>query len=207
MTDRERFLHDYDVPRGTALLFDTYAELLIDWQRRMNLVAPSTIHQVWQRHFADSAQLARLAPSGSVQWADMGSGAGFPGIVVALLTEHQVTLIESITKKCHFLQAAIDELGLRNTTVVNRRAETFDQHSFDVVSARAFAPLVTLFEAGSGVARSDARWLLPKGERVEQELEEARLAWDFSAELIPSRTDERGRIVVARSVRRKAPRR
>ncbi len=204
MTDREQFLHDYNVPRGTAPLFDRYAELLTDWQGRMNLVARSTLEQVWLRHLADSAQLIELAPNRAVQWLDMGAGAGFPGIVVAVLTDHAVTLVEATGKKCRFLEAVVDALGLRNVTICNGRVEAFRSGGFDVISARAFAPLTKLFELGRPHARADTKWLLPKGRTVEQELIQARQVFEFKTELVPSRTDPQGHIVVARQLRRKA---
>ena len=206
MTGREQFLRDFNVPRGTELLFDRYAELLVDWQGRMNLVGRSTLEQLWQRHFADSAQLVELAPKRAARWLDMGAGAGFPGIVVAILTDHAVTLVEATGKKCRFLEAVIDHLGLPNVTVGNHRIEAFRGGSFDVISARAFAPLPKLLELGLPHARTDTLWLLPKGQHIERELDEARNLFDFSAELVPSRTDPRGQIVLATNVRRKANR-
>lgn len=170
----------------------------------MNLVARSTLDQVWQRHFADSAQLVELAPKRAMQWLDMGAGAGFPGIVVAILTGHAVTLVEATGKKCRFLEAVVDGLGLQNVTICNERIETFRRGGFDVISARAFAPLTKLFELGRPHARSDTEWLLPKGQTVEQELIQARQVFDFRTELVPSRTDPHGQIVVARQLRRKA---
>lgn len=206
MNDRQCFIDTYNVPRGTALLFDRYSALLIDWQSRMNLVAPSTVDQLWQRHFADSAQLIGLVPAKSMQWLDIGSGAGFPGLVVALLSEHRVTLIESIGKKCRFLREIIDQLGLSNAVVRNERAESLGRGDFDIISARACSPLVRLFELGYNHAHKKTCWLLLKGETVEHELEDARLSFDFEARLVPSRTDSRGRIVVATEVRRRTKR-
>jgi len=207
VTGREGFLNRYNVPRGTAAQFDRYAALLVEWQARMNLVSRSTLDQFWDRHVADSAQLVDFAPATPSTWLDIGAGAGFPGIVIALLTEHRVTLVEATTKKCHFLKTVVDELGLGNVNICNLRAEALHNDGFDVISARAFAPLTRLFELGSQSARESTRWLLLKGGNVQQELDEARLAFDFSAELMPSRTDPRGRIVVAAKVRRKAVRR
>lgn len=204
MRERDQFLQRYDVPRGTAALFDQYATLLIEWQARMNLVSRSTLDQFWQRHIADSAQLVDFAPATPSTWLDIGAGAGFPGMVIALLTEHDVTLVEATTKKCQFLHAVVDQLGLRNVNICNRRAETFNNDRFDIISARACAPLTRLFKLGGRSARETTRWLLLKGGNVQQELDEARLAFDFSAELMPSRTDPRGQVVVATRVRRKA---
>ena len=123
-----------------------------------------------------------------------------------MLTTHEVTLIESIGKKCRFLQAVIEHLGLTNAKVHQGRAEAVAAETYDVVSARACATLAKLFEIGARLAKSEAMWILPKGEAVYGELDQARLTFEFSANLIPSRTDPRGRIVLARDVRRKAKR-
>lgn len=203
MSERERFLADYDVPRGTIEAFDRYSALLSEWQSRMNLVASSTLDQLWQRHFADSAQLVRLGPRAAGRWIDLGSGAGFPGVVVALLAEHHVTLVEATGKKCRFLEAVVEQLGITNVTVCNSRIEAVSPGGFDVISARACAPLAKLFELGSSVAQPDTCWLLLKGGTVETEVEAARQSFNFSARLEPSRTDPRGRIVVANHVRRR----
>lgn len=204
-TGRQFFLDEYYVPRGTAAVFDHYVELLLDWQGRMNLVAPSTLAHVWQRHIADSAQLVALGPMSPARWIDIGSGAGFPGIVVALLSGHQVTLVESIGKKCLFLETLVAELKLPNVIVRNSRAESLTS-SFDVISARACAPLHKLLELGIRSSRAATQWLLMKGENVDQELGDARQKFNFDADLIASRTDSRGRIVVARNVKRIAAR-
>ena len=204
MNGREEFVRDYNVPRGTLEQFDKYAELLVEWQTRMNLVGPSTIEQLWQRHFADSAQLVDLAPKSPARWLDIGAGAGFPGVVVALLADHRVTLVESTSKKCTFLKAVVDELGISSrVTICNARAESLSRSSFELLSARACAPLVRLFALGYSSAAAGARWLLLKGENVAHEVDDARLTFDFSAELIQSRSDQRGRVVVASNVRRK----
>ena len=207
MSDRDAFAADYNVPRGTMASFDRYADLLVDWQQRMNLVGPSTVGDIWQRHFADSAQLAALAPEGG-RWLDIGSGAGFPGVVVALLGEREVLLVESVAKKCRFLAAVIEEfsLGLR-VGVANCRVEALPGFTAGTITARACAPLDQLFDWGLRFADRSTRWLLPKGARVDDEIAAARHGFDFDADLIPSRTEPTARIVVAANVRRKAHRR
>lgn len=206
MTERDNFLEQYDVPRGTAVLFDQYAALLIEWQAKMNLVAPSTINHLWTRHFADSAQLIGHGPPRSNKWVDIGAGAGFPGIVIAMLSDHEVTLIESTGKKCRFLETVIEQVGIANATVCQTRAEAVFDHTYDVVSARACAPLLRLFDIGAELASDQTIWVLPKGASVDRELDDARRAFDFRSEQVPSLTDSRGRIVIARDVRRKVHR-
>ena len=204
MTKRAAFAADFDVPRETLAAFDSYAALLNEWQSRMNLIGPSTLPVMWERHFSDSAQLLALAGTGH-SWLDIGAGAGFPGIVIALLDPMaQLTLVESIAKKCRFLAEVTAVLGLRDrVTIENRRIETLPRQKFDIVTARALASLDQLFEWGLPHAGSGTRWLLPKGVRVEAELTIAieRFAFDYA--LVPSRTDHAARIVVASGVKRR----
>ena len=202
---REQFAAEFDVSRETLARLDRYAELLVDWQGRMNLVGPSTLPDLWQRHFRDSAQLASLAPplGHKPVWLDIGAGGGFPGLVLAALGAGEIHLVESIGKKCRFLQAVVDELHLADAVVHHARVEAIPRFRADVITARACANLAQLFDWGLRFAASSTLWLLPKGAAVDEELAAARRAWMFEADLVPSRTDERGRIVVARGVRRR----
>ncbi len=181
--------------------FDIYAALLVEWQARMNLVGPSTLADVWVRHFADSAQLAALVETNDEStWLDIGSGAGFPGLVTALLCRGRFNLIEATTKKCRFLEAAAAAVGLADrVTVYNVRVEALAPIRADVITARACAPLDRLFAWGLVHGRR-ARWLLLKGRSAEVELAAARATFDFTADLIPSRTDPQARIVRARDI-------
>ena len=190
------------VPRETILALSRYAELLREWQGRMNLVGPSTLPHIWTRHFADSAQLLPLAGTGRT-WLDIGAGGGFPGLVLAIMDPTaRLTLVESIAKKCRFLEAVRDELGLNDrVTIENRRVETLPRQKFDVITARALASLEQLFAWGLPFAGSGTTWLLPKGMRVQEELASAAQQFHFDHTLIPSRTDDDARIVVARGVK------
>jgi 16S rRNA (guanine527-N7)-methyltransferase len=197
---------DFAVSRETLACFDRYAELLADWQTRMNLVGPSTLPHVWDRHFRDSAQLAALAPKLGHKpvWLDIGAGGGFPGIVLAILEAGEIHLVESIAKKARFLQTVIDELGLGGVaTVHHERVEAMTVFRADIVTARACAALERLFDWGLRFAAQSATWLLPKGEAVEDELAAARRRFHFRHELVDSITDPRGRIVVASGVKRR----
>jgi 16S rRNA (guanine527-N7)-methyltransferase len=204
MTGREAFALDYDVPRETLERLDLYAVLLADWQSRMNLVGPSTLPLVWDRHFADSAQLLVIGGQAK-SWLDIGAGAGFPGLVLALLDPNATfVLVESIAKKCRFLAEVVGTLGLdKQVTIQNRRIETLPRAKFDVITARALASLEQLFDWALPFAGSGTRWVLPKGARVDEELAIAteRFAFDYS--LVPSLTDAAARIVVANGVKRR----
>ena len=180
--------------------FDRYAALLADWQTRMNLVGPATLPDVWTRHFADSAQLLPLIAQGAV--LDMGAGAGFPGVVLALLGAAPLTLVEATRKKCDFLQAAVDELELgASVAVVNARVEALPGTAVATITARACKSLTQLFSWGLRCAGPGTVWVLPKGATAAAEVDTARATFAFDAELVPSRTDVRARIVVARNVR------
>jgi 16S rRNA (guanine527-N7)-methyltransferase len=202
MIDRDGFAAQFGVPRETIALFDLYANLLADWQTRMNLVGPSTLPFVWNRHFADSAQLLTLVGRGR-SWLDIGAGAGFPGLVLAILDgDARFTLVESISKKCRFLQEAAGALGvLDRVTIVNQRIEELKRQKFDIITARALANLAQLFDWGLPYAGSGTRWILPKGARAAGEIELADRHFTFDHELLPSLTDPDARIVLASGVK------
>lgn len=202
MIDREKFAAAFDVPRGTLAKLETYAALLIAWQERMNLVAPSTLATVWDRHFADSAQLAAFAGEPTT-WLDLGSGAGFPALVLALLAPGHFHLVEATAKKCRFLAEVAAALDLADrVTIHNCRIERLPALSVDIITARACASLVQLFDWGLPHA-SKARWLLLKGRTASDEVAAARAMFAFDCTLIPSRTDPDARIVDAQRVRRR----
>jgi len=204
MTQREAFAAAFDVPRETLARFDRYAELLAEWQIRMNLVGPSTLPQIWERHFADSAQLLPLAGTGK-RWLDIGAGAGFPGLVIALLDPAaRLVMVESIAKKCSFLNMIVNELDLAGqVAVANIRIEALPPQRFDIITARALAALEQLFAWGMPFANGATLWVLPKGARVADELAAARLHFAMDARLVPSCTDPDARIVLASKVKRR----
>jgi 16S rRNA (guanine527-N7)-methyltransferase len=169
----------------------------------MNLIGPDTLPDVWNRHIFDSAQLLDLVP-GAATWADLGAGAGFPGLVLAILlkdrADSHVWLVDSLGKRCRFLQEVVDALSLR-ATVVNGRAEE-QRIKVDVVTARALAPMDRLLGYAQPYLQRGAQGLFLKGEKAEAELIEARKVWQFDSDLSVSRSDPRGRIVSVRSLRR-----
>ena len=188
---------------GQMADLERYRALLQDWNGRMNLVGPSAMAEFWSRHVLDSAQLLALAPD-ALTWADLGAGAGFPGVVLAILLKGrpgaQVHLVESLTKRCRFLQAVADELCLP-VQVHNARAEDLPL-TVDIVTARACAPLPRLLEFAWPSLRKGGTALFLKGQDVEAELAEATKSWYFEAELLPSRSGPSGRIVKLRRLRR-----
>ena len=180
--------------------FERYAQMLREWSSRMNLVAPSTLNDIETRHIADSAQLADVLPC-DVNIIDLGSGAGFPGVVLAILG-WRVTCVESIGKKVSFLTAVKKELGLDNLTIYHGRVEDFVRHlpanSNDFVfTARAFASLIKIMDY---VAHTKYRLFLLKGREIAGEIEVAKSKYDFEYELIPSKTGD-GFIIFVRFCR------
>jgi 16S rRNA (guanine527-N7)-methyltransferase len=175
---------------------ETFRSMLADWSGRMNLVGPSALDAFWLRHAYDSAQLLALA-SAARRWVDIGPGAGFPGVVLAILLKERpgavVHLVESMTKRCRFLEAVVAALGLP-AELHNARAEDLDI-ACDVVAARACAPLVRLFGYARPYLKRGAVGLFLKGQDVASELEAATISWRFKADLIVSRSHTEGRIV------------
>lgn len=195
----EDFLSHTNVPRET---FDRLLEMdrvLIDWSERHNLIARSTIKDRWERHFFDSAQLALLLPERFKTLVDLGSGAGFPGLVLAAMLAPkgvQVTLIESTQKKCAFLREAAAKMGLDNLKVLPERIESVGLgFKPDIITARALARLDKLLAYGAGIQGKNTRYFLLKGQDVEGELTEAAKSWHMEVVKHPSRTDPRAAIL------------
>jgi 16S rRNA (guanine527-N7)-methyltransferase len=198
--DRSRALKLTPVSRETLERLDRFAALLVDWQQRVNLIAASTIPTLWTRHIADSLQLVALAPAAKV-WADLGSGGGFPGLVLACALADtpgaQVHLVESNGKKATFLREAARATGAPAVIHQVRIVDFADNlpGPIEVVTARALAPLVKLLAAAYPLLKSGAQGLFPKGQDVESELTEAAKCWSITASLVPSLTDPKARIV------------
>ena len=180
--DRERALALVPVSRETLARLDRFVELLIAWQAHTNLIARSTVPTLWTRHIADSLQLVGLAPGASA-WADLGSGGGFPGLVIACALAEtegaQVHLVESIGKKATFLREAVRLTGVPATVHAQRIEDFVDKapESLDVVTARALAPLPELLTMAYPLLKTGALGLFPKGQDVAVELTEAAKYW------------------------------
>jgi len=178
-----------------------FRDLIEDTNKHMNLVGPSALADFWLRHAYDSAQLLALAP-GALTWADLGAGAGFPGVVLAIMLKGregaQVHLVESTAKRCRFLSQVVDALDLP-ATVHNMRAEDLEI-KVDAVTARAVAPMVRLLGYAWPYLCRGATGLFLKGQDIEVELKEATKYWKFHARLIPSLSSEQGKIVQLKRV-------
>lgn len=180
-----------------------FQALLAEWNEVMNLVGPLTIATYWNRHVLDSAQLIPLAPDATT-WADLGAGAGLPGVVLAILLKGRagakVHLVESMAKRCRFLEVAAKDLDLP-VQIHNARAEDL-KLKVEVVTARACAPMTKLLGFAEPYLHKGALGLFLKGQDVETELAEARKAWTFQSELRTSQSDPRGRIVQVKRLSR-----
>ena len=219
-----------NVSRETLQFLHIYAESLIAWQARMNLVGPSTLADIWRRHFLDSAQLYPLLPDNDapsddgrmrkLKLFDLGAGAGFPGLVLALLARHdrrftggrplRAHLVESDRKKAAFMAEAARRLGFDadpgQATAVRvraQRAEALEPQIADVVIARALAPLERLLPLMARFADMNTVLIAPKGAQAEAELQSAGKDWKMDVERVPSRSDPRGTILVLRNLARR----
>ncbi|HEX4271115.1 MAG TPA: 16S rRNA (guanine(527)-N(7))-methyltransferase RsmG [Rhizomicrobium sp.] len=196
----EEFAAQTGVSRETLARLKAYADLLADWNARHNLIAKSTLPDLWHRHLWDSAQLAPLVPETAKTLADLGSGAGFPGLVLAAMRpDVRVTLHEATTKKCTFLEAAATRMGLK-VRVRNARLEDLAPENFDVVMARALAPLPLLLTYAHRFTGPNTVCLFLKGQNVGAELTDASKYWNMKASQVPSQTDPSAAIVMVREL-------
>ncbi len=193
-----------NVPRETLERLDAFVALLREENERQNLVSRASLDHVWERHVLDSAQLVGLAPPNASTWLDLGTGAGFPGLVVACLVPGTVTLVEARRLRVEFLVRAADVLGIAGRThIICAKIETVDASPFRVISARAFAPLDKLLALGERFSTTNTRWILPKGRNAKTELEAAESLWQGDFRFEPSVTDPDASIIVAEAVRRR----
>lgn len=188
----ESLAAEVNVSRETMARLESYAALLRKWNSRINLVSPRTLDDLWTRHFLDSAQLLRLAGPGT-RWADLGSGGGFPGAVVAILAadlrpELKIILVEADQRKATFLRTVLRETGVSGD-VLSARIEDIEPLKADILSARALAPLDRLLAYAERHLAPSAEALFPKGENVEAEIAEALEHWRFRCKRYPSITD------------------
>jgi 16S rRNA (guanine527-N7)-methyltransferase len=189
------------VSRETIERLSAYAALLVKWQARINLVSASTLTDLWRRHMLDSAQLLPLLPQGTTSLIDLGSGAGFPGLVLAILGIPEVHLIESDQRKCVFLAEAARAAGAK-PIIHNKRIEQLKGLSAGVVTARACAPVDQLLTYAQRFLWQDGKALFLKGAAVEEELAAACKNWQMEVERFPSTSDPTGCILRLGQVRR-----
>jgi 16S rRNA (guanine527-N7)-methyltransferase len=210
LEDRKRALAMVDVSPETVTRLDRFVELLLTWQRHTNLIARSTIPSLWTRHVADSLQLLDLVEAPYARptvWLDLGSGGGFPGVVIACALADvpgaQVHMVESILKKATFLREAIRETkapGIVHDTRIESLTRTFDAAAVDYVTARALAPLPELLKLVFPFVKKGAKALLLKGQDLDRELTESTKHWHIEAETVPSRTSKAGRILLVHAL-------
>lgn len=190
--------NSFDVSRETWRQLEDFIAFLKAEAEQQNLISEATLDHIWTRHIVDSAQLLPFAAEKG-SWLDLGSGAGFPGLIVAMLGNHQVTLVESRAKRIDYLQRAVALLGLADrVTVAGMSLEKLETAPFSVISARAFAPLPRLLTLAHRFSADNTIWLLPKGRNAAKELHEAHGRWmlDFSVEA--SITDDEAGILVGK---------
>lgn len=176
---------------------DRFVELLIAESAQQNLIAASTIPTMWVRHVADSAQLLALdTRDGDGLWIDLGSGAGLPGLVIAILSQRPMLLVESRKRRCDFLRRTADDIGLSHVTVVEAPLERIETRSAETISARAFAPLDKLLDLSARFSTESTHWLLPKGRNAVKELALLPEPWQRMFHVEQSRTDAESQILV-----------
>ena len=200
-SDKKRALELVSVSRETLSRLEAYAALLTQWSPRINLVGRDTIADVWRRHILDSAQLRAFVPERARGMIDLGSGAGFPGLVLAILGVPGVELVEADSRKCAFLREAV-RITQTAATIRPCRIEAVPRHPVDIVTARACAPLDRLLSLAEPFLAPGSECLFLKGERVEEELTLARKRWTMTASVEQSLSDRRGVILRLQQVAR-----
>jgi 16S rRNA (guanine527-N7)-methyltransferase len=189
------------VSRETFDRLRSYSDLLRETAGRQNLISDATLDCLWERHILDSAQLARFEPQPGASWVDIGSGAGLPGMVLAILVAGPVFLIEPRRLRVAFLNSVVDHLHLGDRVkIVGTKAESVEGR-FDVITARAVAPADKLLKISTHLSTRNSMWVLPKGRSAESELAEVRRHWHCDAEAVPSLTDPESGILLLRNVK------
>jgi 16S rRNA (guanine527-N7)-methyltransferase len=186
------------VPRETFSKLEMLVAIVEEESLRQNLISVSTVKDMWNRHIVDSVQLLKFAKAGC--WMDLGTGAGFPGLVIAAFQLGPVVLVEERRLRHEFLSRAVSELGLTNVEVIGCRLEQAPIRQAQTISARAFAPLAKIFTLAERFSTSKTRWILPKGRNAQEELESVRATWHGNFRLEPSVTDPTSSIIIAENV-------
>ena len=194
-----------DVSRETFEKLEAFAALVEKWTPKINLISRPSVANLWERHIVDSVQLFKLAPEQG-RWVDIGSGGGFPGVVIAILSAEQnanprVTMVESDHRKCAFLRTAVRELGL-SSVVISDRVENIPHLRAKIISARALADLNTLLGFANLHLAPDGVALFPKGERWRKEHEDAQRLWSYSCEPIKSGTNPSAAVLKIKDIAR-----
>jgi 16S rRNA (guanine527-N7)-methyltransferase len=199
--DAAGFASIVSVSRETLARLEAYAELLVRWSARINLVGRDTLANLWRRHMLDSAQLRAFVPETALSLIDLGSGAGFPGLVLAILGVPQVELVEADARKAAFLREAA-RVTAADVVIRACRIAAIPPHPVDIVTARALAPLDRLLDLARSFIGSQTLCLFPKGERWAEELTLARKAWTIDVSMHDSIADPRGVVLCLKRVAR-----
>ena len=197
----------YDVSRETFDRLKLCQQELNEWQKKFNLVSNNSLEDSWNRHFLDSAQLFPLIPQNANTLADLGSGAGFPGMIIALMAMEKtpylkVTLIESITKKTLYLKNLAEKTSC-SVEILNQRVEQLKGRKFDVITARAMTALADLLKYANPLMKKNTVCIFPKGKSYLSEIEQAQKLWNFDYEVVPSQTNEESVILLIRHIVKK----
>jgi 16S rRNA (guanine527-N7)-methyltransferase len=197
--DAQSWLADtFNVSRETQERLEAFTAFLRAEAQLQNLISNATLNHIWARHIVDSAQLLRFA-QGDGDWLDLGSGAGFPGLIVPMLSGHRVVLVESRAKRIDFLERAIEMLGMEDVAVVaGMPLERLESAPYSVISARAFAPLPRLLELSYRFSTDNTMWLLPKGRNAANELKDVCDYWNHDLTVELSITDSEAGILIGR---------
>lgn len=185
-----------DVSRETFDRIALYVRILTQSAGGQNLIAPSTLGTIWERHVLDSAQLVRFEPFNGASWVDVGSGAGLPGLIVALLVKGPITLIEPRRLRAEFLSDVVSKLGLADRVTIECAKVERVQGKFDVITARAVAALDRLLAITEHLSKSETVWVLPKGKNAHTELAQAQVNWHCDVRVEQSCTDPESQILV-----------
>ena len=203
----ENFIKKYDVSRETYELLKTYEVSLNEWQKKFNLVSNASLEDAWNRHFVDSVQLFQYIPKTARTIVDFGSGAGFPAMVLAVMALEKTPylnfkLIESVGKKTVYLNEVKEITGAR-AEIINKRIENIKGVRADVITSRAVTSLKDLFEYTITFFKKDTICIFPKGKRHMEEINDAKLGWNFDYDIKPSDTSEEGVILIIKNLSRK----
>ena len=204
--EADRVLAQLNVSRETSERLKVLADLLAKWNPRINLVSKASLGDLWTRHILDSAQVFQMASHPVKHWVDIGSGGGFPGLVVAIMAPEQnspmaVTLIESDQRKCAFLRTVLRETGVEGMVLAKRIEQTEHQNA-DILSARALSDLSSLLSFADHHLATNGTALLPKGVTWQKEVEMARESWSFDLDVITSKTEPSSVILKVKDIRR-----
>lgn len=203
----KNFMNKYGVSRETFTRLKAYEASLHEWQNKFNLVSNASLSQAWERHFLDSAQLFSLIPEKAETLVDFGSGAGFPGLVLAIMAAEKtpylkLRLIESIKKKTLYLNEVVKLTGINNVEVINDRIENIKTKTVDVITSRAMCALTELLKYTQKFAGPKTVCIFPKGKKFPEEISEAQKEWSFIYQAVPSEQSNEGAILVITDIKK-----